>query len=152
MGILEFWFQWDVILTNLDVFWTVLWCLLDAFWMLCGCRLGAFWVPFGCLLDPWTSLGSIFANLWFLMISGTFLPRKVGPCLTKCWSFWRLFGGRFFDVFLVAQISNILQFGGPFRFQFGSLFGVPGNLENKLKMLKGVRFSHFGGPFCRHDF
>ena len=32
------------------------------------------------------------------------------------------------------------------------LFGVSGTLENRLKTLKGTRFSHFGGAFCRYGF
>ena len=55
-------------------------------------------------------------------------------------------------VFLGAQFSLILQFWGPFGVQFVMFFGVPWNLGNKLNALKGVRFSHFGGPFCRYDF
>ena len=31
-------------------------------------------------------------------------------------------------------------------------FGVPGTLGNKFKTLKGIRFSHFGGPAWRDDF
>ena len=31
-------------------------------------------------------------------------------------------------------------------------FAVPGTLGNRLKTLKGIRFSHFGDPFCRYDF
>ena len=31
------------------------------------------------------------------------------------------------------------------------LYGIPGTLGNRLKTLKGIRFSHFGGPFCRYD-
>ena len=58
----------------------------------------------------------------------------------------------FFVAFSSALFSNILQFEVPFGIQFGRLFGVPGNLGNKFKTLKVVRFSHFGGPFCRYDF
>ena len=58
----------------------------------------------------------------------------------------------FFVVFLGAIFSNLLQFQVPFGDQFGRLFGVSGNLENKLKILNGVRFSHVEGSFCRHDF
>ena len=32
------------------------------------------------------------------------------------------------------------------------LFGVPGTLGNRLKTLKGIRFSHFGVAFCRYGF
>ena len=31
-------------------------------------------------------------------------------------------------------------------------FRVPGTLGNKLKTLKGIRFSHFGDAFCRYGF
>ena len=48
--------------------------------------------------------------------------------------------------------SIYLQFRGPFGIQLAMLFGVPGTLGNKLKTLKGIRFSHFGDPFCRYDF
>ena len=58
----------------------------------------------------------------------------------------------FFVVFLGAHFSHNLQFRGPFGVQFVMLFGVPGTLGNRLKTLKGIRFSHFGGPFCRYDF
>ena len=51
-----------------------------------------------------------------------------------------------------AQFSHVLQFRVPFGVQFGMLYGVPGNLENRLNTLKGLRFSHFGVPFCRYDF
>ena len=39
-----------------------------------------------------------------------------------------------------AQFSHILQFRGPFGAQFGMFFGVPGNLGNRLKTLKGYDF------------
>ena len=29
-------------------------------------------------------------------------------------------------------------------------FGVPGILGNRFETLKGIRFSHFGGAFCRY--
>ena len=58
----------------------------------------------------------------------------------------------FLTFFFAKQFINILQFWGPFGFQFGSFFEVPGNLGNMFKTLTGARFSHFGGPFCRHDF
>ena len=32
------------------------------------------------------------------------------------------------------------------------LFGVPGTLGNRLRTLKGIRFSHFGAPFWRDEF
>ena len=32
------------------------------------------------------------------------------------------------------------------------LFDVPGTFGNRLKTLKGIRFSHFGGAFCRYGF
>ena len=32
------------------------------------------------------------------------------------------------------------------------LVGALGNLGNRLKTLKGIRFSHFGDPLSRHDF
>ena len=37
-------------------------------------------------------------------------------------------------------------------FQLAMFFGVPGTLGNTFKTLKGIRFSHFGGPCCRYDF
>ena len=86
------------------------------------------------------------------MIFGTFPPQNSHPIWTPFWSFCLHGGGQFFVVFLGAQFSYVLQFWGPFGVQFGSLFGVPGNLKNTLKTLKGVRFSHIGGPFRRHDF
>ena len=61
-------------------------------------------------------------------------------------------GGLFFVVFLGAQFSYIFQFRAPFEVQFGNLFGVPGNLGNRLKTMKGIRFSHFGVPFCKDAF
>ena len=45
-----------------------------------------------------------------------------------------------------------LSVPGPFGVQFVMLFGVPGTLGNRLKTLKGIRFSHFGDPFCRYGF
>jgi hypothetical protein len=32
------------------------------------------------------------------------------------------------------------------------LFGIPGTFGNRLKTLKGIRFSHFGDAFCRYGF
>ena len=58
----------------------------------------------------------------------------------------------FVVVFLGAHFSHNLQLRGPFGVQFVMLFGVPGTLGNRLKTMKGIRFSHFGGPFCRYDF
>ena len=58
----------------------------------------------------------------------------------------------FFVVLLAANFSNNLQCRGPFGAQVAMLFGVPGTFGNRLKTLKGIRFSHFGGPFCRYDF
>ncbi len=55
-------------------------------------------------------------------------------------------------VFLGAHFSHNLQFRGPFGVQFVMFFGVPGTLGNRLKTLKGIRFSHFGDRFCRYDF
>ena len=42
----------------------------------------------------------------------------------------------FVGYLLATSFSNILQFWGPFRVQFGSLFGVPGNFGNGAKTLK----------------
>ena len=53
---------------------------------------------------------------------------------------------------LGAHFSYNLQFRGPFGFQVAMLFGVPGTFGNRLKTLKGIRFSHFGGAFCRYGF
>ena len=55
-------------------------------------------------------------------------------------------------VFLGTHFSHNLQFRGPFGIELAMLFGVPGTLGNRLKTLKGIRFSHFGGAFCRYGF
>ena len=109
-------------------------------------------MPFGCILEHGTPLGSILANLLISVIFGASPAWKSSPILTPFLFFWRHFGDRFFVAFLATSFSNILQFRGPFWVQFGSLFGLPGNLGNGFKTLNGVRFSHFGGPFCKHDF
>ena len=70
------------------------------------------------------------------------------PILVLLPPWWR----SVFVVFLGASFSDMLQFEVEFGVQFGRLCGVLGNLGNRFKTLKGVRFSHFGGPFCRHDF
>ena len=63
------------------------------------------------------------------------------------------FSAVFLFVFVLgAYFSDIVRFWGPFGVQFRKLCGVPGNLENNLEKTKGVRFSHFGALFCRHDF
>ena len=54
--------------------------------------------------------------------------------------------------FLGCHFAHKLQFRGPFGVQFAMLFGVPGTFENRLKTLKGIRFSHFGAAFCRYGF
>ena len=53
---------------------------------------------------------------------------------------------------LGAHFSHNLQFWGPFGVQFVMFFGVPGTLGNSRKTLQGIRFSHFGDPFCRYHF
>ena len=55
-------------------------------------------------------------------------------------------------MFLGAHFSHNLQFRGPIGVQFVMFFGVPGTLGNRLKTLKGIRFSHFGDAFCRYGF
>ena len=45
-----------------------------------------------------------------------------------------------------------MQFRSPFGVQVAMLFGVPGTFGNRLKTLKGIRFSHFGDAFCRYGF
>ena len=52
---------------------------------------------------------------------------------------------------LYFVISHNLQSRGPFGIQFVRFFGVHGTLGNRLKTLKGIRFSHFGDPFCRYE-
>ena len=86
------------------------------------------------------------------MILGTFRPRNTHPIWKPFWFFCLHGGGKFFVVFLGAPFSYILQFWGSFEVRGGMLFGVPGNLGNKVKALRGVRFSHFGGSFCRYEF
>ena len=72
--------------------------------------------------------------------------------MIQFWTFYLHGGGLIFVIFSGAHFSHILQFVGRFGFQFGRLFGVPGNFGNRLKTLKGIRFSHFGGAFCRYGF
>ena len=50
------------------------------------------------------------------------------------------------------HFADNLQFRGPFGVQVAMLFAVPGTLGNRLKTLTGIRFSHFGGAFCRYGF
>ena len=58
----------------------------------------------------------------------------------------------FFVVFLGGHFAQKLQCRGPSGVQFAMLFGVPGTFGNRLKTLKGIRFSHFGDAFCRYGF
>ena len=58
----------------------------------------------------------------------------------------------FFADFLDAHFAHNLQFRGPFGVQIVMLFRVPGTLGNRLRTLKGIRFSHFGAPFWRDEF
>ena len=58
----------------------------------------------------------------------------------------------FFVVFLDTHFAHNLLFRGPFGVQVVVLFRVPGTLGNRLRTLKGIRFSHFGAPFWRDEF
>ena len=51
-----------------------------------------------------------------------------------------------------AHFAHNLQFRCPFGVQIVMLFRVPGTLGNRLRTLKGIRFSHFGAPFWRDEF
>ena len=51
-----------------------------------------------------------------------------------------------------THFAHNLLFRGPFGVQIVMLSGVPGTLGNRLRTLKGIRFSHFGDPFWRDEF
>ena len=55
-------------------------------------------------------------------------------------------------MFSGGHFAHKLQFRVPFGIQFATLFGVPGTFGNRLKTLKGLRFSHFRAAFCRYGF
>ena len=117
-----------------------------------GHLVDVFWTPFGCLLDPGTSLYVIFSFFEFVVILGAFRPPKGSPIWTPNPSFWRVFGDTFFVVFWLPYLFYFLWFWAPFGRLFDMLFGRSWSLGNGTKTLKGVWFSYFGLPFCRHDF
>ena len=138
-------------------------CLVEAFWMSFSWLFATFWKPFGTFWTPWASLFRPRDDSWPIWGPGCKKLRKKlqfgwtlvapgVPNLKLFCCFWWLFSSFFFVVFLGAYFSYNLQFRGPFGIQSAMLFGVPGTLGNKFKTLKGIRFSHFGGAFCRYGF
>jgi hypothetical protein len=143
-------------------------CLLhlDALRKPSGCLFHDFLLPFGSLLAPFGRLGRPFLDPG--TTPGAFRARGAKSCekitirlnfggprgtqfetvLVKLMTFQRLV----FCCFLGSHFAHELQFRGPFGVQFAMLFGVPGTFGNRLKTLKGIRFSHFGAAFCRYGF
>ena len=132
----------------LDVFFMTFWYLLEAFWHLLDASGDLFWTPGRLLAHFGPGVQKVANKLqfgWTLVAPGV-------PNLKLFCCFRWLFSGLFFVVFLGAHFSHNLQFREPFGIQLAMLFGVPGTLGNRLKTLKGIRFSHFGRSFCRYDF
>ena len=138
-------------------------CLVEAFWMSFSWLFATFWKPFGSFWTPWASLFRPRDDSWPIWGAGCkklqkhyklaeLWPPLGSPIWDKFGTFDDFLGASFLFVFLGAYFSNYLQFRGPFGIQLAMRFGVPGTLGNRLKTLKGIRFSHFGGAFCRYGF
>ena len=138
-------------------------CLVEAFWMSFSWLFATFWKPFGTFWTPRATFFGPRDDSWPISGPGCKKLRKSYNLVELWWlpgcPIWDYFAAFddflaacFLFCFLGAYFSHNLQFRGPFGIQLAMLFGVPGTLGNRLKTLKGIRFSHFGGPFCRHDF
>ena len=137
--------------------------------MPCGSLVGvffmSFWLHFGSLLALFGRLGRPCLDPG--TTPGPFRARGAKSCEKVTIELWWLPGSPIwdyfaaFDDFLAAFF--LLFFWVPIFLTIGSsgvhlvlqlamFFGVPGTLGNRFKTLKGIRFSHFGGAFCKYDF
>ena len=135
-------------------------------WKPFGCLFHDFLVPFGNLLATFGRRGRPFVDPG--TTPGTFRARGAKSCeKVIIWpNFGRPWGPQFETILVKLMTFERLVFCGFFGYPFCSqiavpgsiwaaifdVFGVPGTLGNRLKTLKGIRFPHFGGVFCRYGF
>ena len=135
----------------------------DALWKPFGCLLHDFLVPFNTFCPPRPNFSGPRDDTGHISGPGRKKLRK--SC--KVAELWPPLGSPICDhfgkvddflaacfllIFLGAQFAHKLQVRGPSWVQFAMLFGIPGTFGNRLKTLKGIRFSHSGDAFCRYGF